>query len=96
MPREVTPRPRAVPRAINLDPGYVTESKLVLASAKGLSHRIYLARGVFAEVTLNYTHSQWQSNPWTFPDYASGAYDAFLTEVRSILRGQLGRKERKA
>jgi hypothetical protein len=71
-------------RPVNLDPGYVEASKLVLASMKNFSHRIYLADGVYAEVTLQWRRG-WQALPWTFPDYASGAYDPFLTAARDRL-----------
>lgn len=82
------------PRPVNLDPGYVTEGKLVLASVKDFSHRVYLRDGIYAEVTLQYVRGRWVAHEQTFPDYASGAYDGFLGEVRRHLRRQLGRKER--
>ena len=75
-----------VRRPVNLDPGYVEESKLVLASMKNFSHRIYLGRGVYAELTLMYRGGAWCAMPWTFPDFASGRYDAFLNEARRSLR----------
>jgi hypothetical protein len=81
--------PGAPPRPINLDVGYVDSAKLVLASMKDFSHRIYLGRGVFAEVTLMFRKGSWEKLPWTFPDYASGRYDAFLTAARRRLREQL-------
>ncbi len=74
-------------RPINLDPGYVAQSKLILASMKDFSHRIYLNGGVFGEVTLQYRQG-WQSLPWTFPDYGSGRYFPFLNEARAKLRQQ--------
>jgi hypothetical protein len=73
-------------RPINLDPGYLEPAKLVLASMKNASHRIYLARGVYAEVTLRFAHGRWQPLPWTFPDFASGAYWPFLDAARRRLR----------
>lgn len=73
-------------RPINLDPGYIESSKLVLASMKNFSHRIYLGRGVYAEVTLMYHKGRWDALPWTFPDYASGRYGGFLTSARDRLR----------
>ena len=73
------------PRAINLDPGYIAPSKLILASMKDFSHRIYLASGVYAEVTLQWRASNWQSLPWTFPDFAAGTYFEFLTSARQSL-----------
>lgn len=79
------------PRPINLDPGYLTEAKLVLASLKNFAHRVYLRDGVFAEVTLQYRQGRWTSLPWTFPDYGSGRYDAFFTRVRDALRRETGK-----
>lgn len=82
----------SLPRPINLDPGYLTQAKLVLASAKNYSHRIYLRDGIYAEVTLQYTGGRFKSLPWTFPDYASGRYFPFLLELRKTLRpGRHGR-----
>ena len=77
-------------RPINLDPGYLESSKLVLASMKNFSHRIYLSRGVYGEVTLLYHKGGWQSFPFTFPDFASERYRPFLDAARTLLRQQLG------
>ena len=74
-----------LPRPVNLDVGYVESSKLILASMKNFSHRIYLARGVYAEVTLLYRRGRWEPLGWTFPDYRSGRYDAFLSSARARL-----------
>jgi len=80
-------RAGAPPRPINLDPGYLAASKLVLASMKDFSHRIYLGRGVYGDLTLIYRKGGWRKLAWTFPDYASGRYDSFLTEARSRIVG---------
>lgn len=72
-------------RPVNLDPGYVTLAKLVLASAKNYAHRIHVGSRIFAEVTLQFRQGRWQTLPWTFPDYASGRYDAFFSQLRSQL-----------
>ena len=77
------------PRPVNLDPGYVTESKLVLASTKDFAHRVYLGGGIFAEVTLTYVRGRWRPGPHTFPDYACGSYGEFLSAARNRLHEQL-------
>jgi hypothetical protein len=77
-----------IPRPVNLDPGYLTLSKLVLATTKDYSHRIYLQAGIFAEVTLHYESGGWQPWPWTYPDYAAPTYHAFFTQVREALKAQ--------
>jgi len=62
--------PDGPPRPVNLDPGYVTEGKLVLVSTKDFAHRVYLGGGIYAEVTLQYAHGRWVAGRQTFPDYA--------------------------
>ncbi len=79
----------AVERPINLDPGYVEQSKLVLATTKNYSHRIYIGEAMYAETTLRYHQGRWDTWPFTYPDYGSGAYFEFLTKVRDRLMEQL-------
>lgn len=76
-------------RRINLDPGYLTLAKYVLATTKDQSHRIYLGKGIYAEVTCNYRKGQWQANPWTYPDYCSAGYLQILTDIRALMAVQL-------
>ena len=79
--------PGAPDRPVNLDPGYVTLAKVVLASTKDHLHRIYLRDGIFAEVTLHFKGEAYQSFPWTYPDYRTEPYHAFFREVRAAVRG---------
>lgn len=74
------------PRPLNIDPGYVTEAKLVLATTKDRDHRIYLRDGIYAEVTLYFRHGRWESSRWTYPDYQRPDYQQFLIECRDYLR----------
>ena len=76
------------PRPLNLDPGYLTSAKLVLASTKDHAHRIYLSRGIYAEVTLHYQQRSWRHHEWTFPDYRRADYQEFFTHARDQLRRQ--------
>ncbi len=75
----------AVPRPVNLDPGYLTLSKLVLATTKNQAHRIYLRDGIYAEVTLSFRGKRFQALAWTYPDYRTDAYRAFFERVRADL-----------
>ena len=74
------------PRPLNLDPGYITPAKLVLASTKDHAHRIYLGDGMFAEVTLYFKGGSWQHGNFTFPDYRRADYQQFFVEARNFLR----------
>lgn len=69
-------------RPLNIDPGYVTLGKLVLASSKDFYHRIYIGDGIYAEITLSFTRGEWTAFPWTFPDYREPTYHPFLTRCR--------------
>ncbi|MBI4835113.1 MAG: DUF4416 family protein [Planctomycetes bacterium] len=84
-----TRRQGNIPRPINLDPGYLDAAKLLLASTKDYSHRIYLSKGIYAEITLYYQNGSYQSWPWTYPDYKTKAYTEFLQTVRNAYLKQL-------
>ncbi len=75
-------RESRTPRAVNIDPGYVNGARLVLASTKDHAHRIYLSQGIYGEVTMRYRFKHWAPFDYTFPDFASGQYDPFLSLVR--------------
>ncbi len=70
-------------RPINLDAGYVTGAKLVLATTKDFAHRIYLRDGIFAEITMSFRVDSWEGHFFTFPDYKNGTYDKFFMKIRS-------------
>ncbi len=74
-------------RPVNIDPGYLTLTKLVLASAKDRAHRIYLRDGIYAEECLYYLKG-WQARPWTYPDYQRADFHAFFEEARNYLKRQ--------
>lgn len=78
-----------VQRPVNLDPGYLEQSKIVLASTKNYYHRILISGGIYAEVTLHYEDGDWRVLPWTFPDYKSGRYNSFFSSLRDLYRTQL-------
>lgn len=78
-----------VSRPLNLDPGYLSMAKWVLASTKDHAHRIYLADGIYAEVTLHYTAGGFSPYPWTYPDYREEAYHDFFQTARQRYRDLL-------
>ncbi len=76
-------------RRINIDPGYVSHSKLVLATTKNHAHRIYLGQGIYAEVTLHFRDGTFRAWPWTYPDYASLPLIAIFNQIRALYVKQL-------
>lgn len=75
-------------RPLNLDPGYLTLAKFVLATTKDGGHRLYLDNGIFAEICLQYRHGNWQDQPWTYPNYRQQEYKQFLTQCRNEMMRQ--------
>ena len=76
-------------RKVNIDPGYLDLSKVVLFSTKDYSHRVYLDKGIFAEVTLFYRDGRYNAWPWTYPDYKSEAYAEIFESLRNIYKKRL-------
>lgn len=70
-------------RRVNIDPGYVTDAKLILATTKDYFHRIYLNHGIYAEVTLMWRKGGFKPFKWTFPDYRSGEYIEVFNAIRN-------------
>ena len=78
-------------RRVNVDPGYLDLAKVVLASTKDYSHRLYIGDGIFAEVTLRYQQHAFQPWEWTYPDYRVPATLAFFQQLRELYKAQLRR-----
>jgi hypothetical protein len=77
-------------RCINLDPGYLTLSKIVLASTKNYAHRIYIGKGIYAEVTLIFKDGIYNPYLYTYRDYQDKTYIDIFMNARAILKKMLG------
>lgn len=73
---------RNTKRQVNIDPGYLLYERFVLATGKNFTHRIYIGKGIYADLTLIYQKGDFQTLPWTFPDYADQQMRSFLVGVR--------------
>jgi hypothetical protein len=74
-------------RRVNLDPGILTLERLVLASGKNFTHRVYVGGGIWADLTLIYSKARgWVDLPWTFPDYADADMKRRLTQLRALYK----------
>jgi hypothetical protein len=79
----------ATGRQVNIDPGYVTATKLVLASTKDAAHRVYLSGSIYAEVTLQFSNGSFRAHAQTYRDYATPEAIAFFNRVRARYLAQL-------
>ena len=69
-------------RNINLDPGYINLDKFILASTKNGPSRIYLQKGIYAEITLRFQNKSFIPAEFTYLNYQSEEYIHFLNSVR--------------
>jgi hypothetical protein len=69
-------------RLVNIDPGMITAERLVLATGKNFTHRIYLGEGIFADLTLIFQKNSFRTLSWTFPDYGSKEFISFFNNAR--------------
>lgn len=76
-------------RLINLDPGYLTKSYVLLTSFKQSPHRIYLRDSVYAELELIYENNEFCLLKWTYPDYRTEQVKDNLHSIRDIYLSQL-------
>lgn len=71
-------------RRVNLDPGYLTKAKLVLATTKNYSHRIYLGKGIYGEVTLIYKDKTFKPHIFTYADYQDPKFLEIFLQAREL------------
>ena len=71
-------------RRINIDPGYISLERLVLATGKNYIHRIYLGKGIYADLTLVFKRGGFVTLDWTYPDYA----DPEMIDCFNTIRNQ--------
>ena len=77
-------------RQVNIDPGYITAAKLILATTKNFAHRIYLDRGIWGDLHLSYRDGHFQPRDWTYLDYREPDVISFFTNVRTTYLQELG------
>ncbi|MFC1668420.1 DUF4416 family protein [Chlamydiota bacterium] len=79
-------------RHVNLDPGFITLDKLVLATTKPATYRIYLGKGIYAQSTLYFQNGSFHPWEWTYPDYRYHKTIDFFNSVRNYFKVQLNQR----
>lgn len=72
-------------RMINVDLGFLSLENFQLATTKNYSHRIYLGKNIFSDLTYYFHQGQFQTLAWTYPDFVDPKKIEFLTWGRSFL-----------
>jgi len=76
-------------RAVNLDAGYLDHNKVLLASAKEAGQKVYLDKGIYADLAGRYKDGCYRPFEWSFPDFKDGRYDSELLIIRTSYLKQI-------
>jgi Domain of unknown function (DUF4416) len=76
-------------RSVNIDTGSISLENFLLATTKNYSHRVFLAEGIFADLTYEFNQGKFCELPWTYPDYRDPEKLEFITWARSYLLTKL-------
>jgi hypothetical protein len=81
-------------RRVNIDPGVITPERLILATGKNYVHRVYLSKGIYADLTLLFQRGSFRPLEWTYPDYGDPEIRGLFDEVRKQYMQQLRETKR--
>ncbi len=76
-------------RKVNIDPGYIDLSKMVVASTKDATYRVYLHSGIYAQPMLRYYKESFIPFEWTYPDYKDTFFIEFFNQMRDKYKRQI-------
>jgi hypothetical protein len=76
-------------RKANIDPGFLSHERVILATGKNYIHRVYLSKGIYADLTLLYKKGGYRHLEWTYPDYRNKEVIEFFNRVRETYTKQI-------
>ena len=76
-------------RRINIDPGYISLERLVLATGKNYTHRIYLSKGIYADLTMVFNKGSFKPLEWTYRDYSDPDAIVYFNNIRERYKNQI-------
>ena len=79
-------------RRINIDPGYMDSARVALVSTDDYSHRIYIGKGIYGEVILIYSGSDYRIFPYTYPDFRKREYHDIFKKARRMYKTEMKRR----
>jgi len=79
-------------RRVNIDPGYLSQAHLILATGKAYTHRPYIRDGIYADLTLIFENHTFRRLEWTYPDYSDGSTIVMFNNIRERYTSQLAQE----
>ncbi len=78
-------------RAINIDPGYLNDKSVVMASNKRMSFKEKIAEGIFTHKVLEFSNGEIPCFMHTFKDYLIEENKKFFISVHEKLAGEMAK-----
>lgn len=72
-------------RRVNLDPGFISEANVIIATTKNHYHRVPLRNGIYAHMEYIIKKKKAVPLPWTYPDFYKPEYIEFFNQLRILL-----------
>jgi hypothetical protein len=76
-------------RTINLDPGYLSEANVIIATTKNYYHRVPLQKGIYAHMEYVIKGKKICPLEWTYPDFKSPGYLEFFQELQRLYKKEM-------
>jgi hypothetical protein len=78
-------------RIINLDPGYLSEANVIIATTKNYYQRVPLSKGIYAHIEYVIKKKKLWTLEWTYPDFRTPQYMDFFERLNLLFK-QAGRR----
>jgi len=79
-------------RVVNLDPGYLSDANVIIATTKNYYHRVPLSKGIYAHMEYVIKRKKLVPLEWTYPDFKTPRYMDFFERLIPVYKQNL--KER--
>jgi hypothetical protein len=76
-------------RVINLDPGYLSDANVVIATTKNYYQRIPLQKGIYAHMEYVIKGKNICLLEWTYPDFKSAGYLDFFQRLLRLYKSEI-------
>ncbi|MBD3414421.1 MAG: DUF4416 family protein [Candidatus Aminicenantes bacterium] len=76
-------------RIVNIDPGILDSSSLIMATVKDFAHRVPLKKGIYGHLELLFGRDKVKKVEWTYPDFRKKTYHPFLLKARKKYLSQI-------
>lgn len=76
-------------RIINLDPGYLSDANVIIATTKNYYQRVPLTKGIYAHMEYIIKGKKLYTLEWTYPDFNSDEYLDFFERLRLLYKRKI-------